>query len=99
MPTRTWQRHFQLIRVVRVPGNDIFRNRLIQVQADQLRSVKAPVYDDLPSVVAHEADQVFLGLLQVLLLRSLHHLQACTATLKPAFAHNSQVQTFDLLCV
>jgi hypothetical protein len=72
----TWQGHPELIWVVRIPSDDIFRNRLVQIQTDQLRCVEAAVYDDLPSIVVHEADEVFLWLLQVLFLCSLYNLQS-----------------------
>ena len=48
---------------------------MVQVHADQLGGVEAAVYDDLPPIVAHEGDQVLLGVLQVLLLGPLHHLR------------------------
>ncbi len=71
----TWQGHPELIWVVRIPSDDILRNRLVQIQTDQLRCVEAAVYDNLPSVVVHEADEVLLWLLQVLFLCSLYNLR------------------------
>lgn len=70
----TWECHSELIRVVRIPGDHILWDWLVQIQADQLGCVEATIYYDLAPAVPHEADQILLRPLQILFLCSFNHL-------------------------